>query len=171
MFNIVSSSLYIKRTDREYFLLLRGFSHLLSEVSFQDSLGELVFLVMVMFISFYFLQADSLFIIAGKFEIGLSKLGLREKFLLFNGPAKDKKKNCDTTEEFRGHPRCVTPEIRIWNRLKRCGLQIEATFDIDGTIMIKVRCPTDKLLDEAQALGLKIKTLEGEFLLSINYLY
>lgn len=98
---------------------------------------------------------------------------MRDGFSLNNllyGPAKDSKSNQDAVETFRGHPRCITPEIRIWNRLKRCGLQIEATFEVNGAMMIKLRCPTDKLLDEAQELGLKLKTLEGKifFVRTIN---
>ena len=105
--------------------------------------------------------------------MGLSRLGLRDGFSLnklLYGPAKDSKSNHYALETCRGHPRCITPEIRIWNRLKRCGLQIEATFDVNGAMMIKLRCPTDKLLDEAQELGLKLKTLEGKifFLCTIN---
>jgi len=150
-------------------LLLRGFSHLLSEASFRDSSSELHFFCcsLAFYFTFVELMMLVLSIIAGRFKMGLSSL--KEKFSidhLLNGPAADDKKNkFSTIEEFRGHPRCVTPEIRIWNRLKRCGLQIEATFDVDGAIMIKTRCPTDKLLNVAHALSLKLKTLEGEFLL------
>lgn len=36
--------------------------------------------------------------------------------------------------------------------------------------MIKVRCPIDRLQDVAEALKLKLKTKDGEFLMLINAL-
>jgi len=52
---------------------------------------------------------------------------------------------------------------QIWGRLRQAGLETERIFDLDTRkVMIKLRCPADRLMDVAEVLRLKLKTTEGK---------
>jgi len=56
-----------------------------------------------------------------------------------------------------------TPGTQIWARLRLAGLETERIFDLDTrNVMIKMRCPTDRLMDVAEVLMLRLKTFEGK---------
>jgi len=52
----------------------------------------------------------------------------------------------------------------IWSRLRQAGLKTERLYSLDPRrVMIKIRCPSDRLMDVAEVLRLKLKTREGDF--------
>lgn len=56
-----------------------------------------------------------------------------------------------------------TPGTQIWARLRLAGLETERVFDLDTRkVMIKIRCPTDRIMDVAEVLMLRLKTVEGK---------
>jgi len=69
-----------------------------------------------------------------------------------------------------------SPGTQIWARLRLAGLQTERIFDLDTkNVMIKLRCPTERLVDVAEVLQLKVKTIEGKIWLpsyihAMNYI-
>ena len=53
--------------------------------------------------------------------------------------------------------------IQIWSRLRLAGLETQRVYAVDTRrVMIKVRCPEDRLADVAEVLRLKMKTLDGK---------
>ena len=58
----------------------------------------------------------------------------------------------------------TSPGTQIWGRLRQAGLETQRIYSLDTRkVMIKVRCPVDRLQDVAEALKLKLKTKEGEY--------
>ena len=56
-----------------------------------------------------------------------------------------------------------SPGTQIWGRLRQAGLETQRLYALDTRkVMIKVRCPVDRLQDVAEALKLKMKTKDGE---------
>lgn len=56
-----------------------------------------------------------------------------------------------------------SPGTQIWGRLRQAGLETQRLYALDTKkVMIKVRCPVDRLQDVAEALKLKLKTKDGE---------
>lgn len=56
-----------------------------------------------------------------------------------------------------------SPGTQIWGRLRQAGLETQRIYALDTRkVMIKVRCPVDRLQDVAEALKLKLKTKDGE---------
>lgn len=56
-----------------------------------------------------------------------------------------------------------SPGTQIWGRLRQAGLETQRLYALDTRkVMIKVRCPVDRLQDVAEALKLKLKTKDGE---------
>ena len=56
-----------------------------------------------------------------------------------------------------------SPGTQIWGRLRQAGLETQRLYGLDTRkVMIKVRCPVDRLQDVAEALKLKLKTKDGE---------
>ena len=56
-----------------------------------------------------------------------------------------------------------SPGTQIWSRLRQAGLETPRLYSLDTRkVMIKVRCPVDRLQDVAEALKLKLKTKDGE---------
>lgn len=52
----------------------------------------------------------------------------------------------------------------IWGRLRNAGLDTERIYALDTkTVMIKIKCPEDRLMDVAEVLRLKMKTTQGYF--------
>lgn len=61
-----------------------------------------------------------------------------------------------------------SPGTQIWARLRLAGLETERIFDLDTkNVMIKLRCPTERLIDVAEVLQLKLKTVDGKIFLSL----
>lgn len=57
-----------------------------------------------------------------------------------------------------------SPGTQIWSRLRQAGLETQRLYALDTrTVMLKVRCPIDRLQDVAEALKLKLKTKTGEY--------
>ena len=57
-----------------------------------------------------------------------------------------------------------SPGTQIWSRLRWAGLETQRVFSADPRkVMIKIRCPEDRLTDLAEVLRLKIKTKEGSY--------
>ena len=57
-----------------------------------------------------------------------------------------------------------SPGTQIWGRLRQAGLETQRLYALDTRkVMIKVRCPVDRLQYVAEALKLKLKTKDGEF--------
>jgi len=57
-----------------------------------------------------------------------------------------------------------SPGTQIWGRLRQAGLETQRLYALDTRkVMIKVRCPVDRLQDVAEALKLKLKTKDGEY--------
>lgn len=55
-----------------------------------------------------------------------------------------------------------SPGTQIWSRLRWAGLETQRIFSADPRkVMIKIRCPEDRLTDLAEVLRLKMKTNEG----------
>ena len=68
-------------------------------------------------------------------------------------------------------PLIVVFHKQIWGRLRQAGLDTQRVYALDTRkVMIKVRCPIDRLQDVAEALKLKLKTKDGECLMLINAL-
>ncbi len=58
---------------------------------------------------------------------------------------------------------------QIWGRLRLAGLETERIFDLDNkNVIIKVKCPEDRLMDVAEVLELELKTRSGEFLFALK---
>lgn len=56
-----------------------------------------------------------------------------------------------------------SPGTQIWGRLRQAGLETQRLYALDTRkVMIKVRCPVDRLQDVAEALKLKLKTKDGK---------
>jgi Calcium-activated chloride channel len=57
-----------------------------------------------------------------------------------------------------------SPGTAIWSRLRQAGLETQRVYSLDpNRVMIKVRCPPDRLMDVAEVLRIKLKTKEGSF--------
>jgi anoctamin-10 len=57
-----------------------------------------------------------------------------------------------------------SPGTQIWSRLRLAGLETQRVYAIDTRrVMIKVRCPEDRLTDVAEVLRLKMETIDGHF--------
>jgi len=57
-----------------------------------------------------------------------------------------------------------SPGTQIWGRLRQAGLETQRLYALDTRrVMIKVRCPLDRLQDVAEALKLKLKTKDGDY--------
>lgn len=57
-----------------------------------------------------------------------------------------------------------SPGTQIWSRLRQAGLETQRLYALDTRqVMLKVRCPIDRLQDVAEALKLKLKTKSGEY--------
>eukprot|EP00984_Skeletonema_dohrnii_P021133 scaffold10483_cov127-Skeletonema_dohrnii-CCMP3373.AAC.4 len=57
-----------------------------------------------------------------------------------------------------------SPGTQIWGRLRQAGLETQRLYALDTRkVMLKVRCPIDRLQDVAEALKLKLKTKSGEY--------
>ncbi|CAB9508405.1 Anoctamin-10 [Seminavis robusta] len=53
---------------------------------------------------------------------------------------------------------------QIWSRLRQAGLETHRIYNVDTkSVMIKVRCPEDRLMDVAEVLRVKLKTRQGSF--------
>lgn len=58
-----------------------------------------------------------------------------------------------------------SPGTQIWSRLRSAGLETQRVYALDTRrVMLKVRCPVDRLEDVAEALKLKLKTKSGKLL-------
>lgn len=52
----------------------------------------------------------------------------------------------------------------IWSRLRQAGLETQRVYSLDPRrVLIKVRCPSDRLMDVAEVLKLKLRSSEGGF--------
>ena len=52
----------------------------------------------------------------------------------------------------------------IWSRLRQAGLETHRVYSLDPRrVMIKIRCPSDRLIDVAEVLRIKLKTTEGSY--------
>ena len=57
-----------------------------------------------------------------------------------------------------------SPGTQIWSRLRQAGLDTTRIYGLDTKrVMIKVRCPSERLTDVAEVLRIKLKTREGDF--------
>jgi anoctamin-10 len=57
-----------------------------------------------------------------------------------------------------------SPGTSIWSRLRQAGLETQRVYALDRrSVMIKIRCPNDRLMDVAEVLRLKLKTRDGSF--------
>jgi len=57
-----------------------------------------------------------------------------------------------------------SPGTQIWSRLRWAGFETQRVFSADPRkVMIKIRCPEDRLTDVAEVLRLKIKTKDGSY--------
>jgi hypothetical protein len=57
-----------------------------------------------------------------------------------------------------------SPGTQIWSRLRLAGLETHRIYAVDTRrVMIKIRCPEDRLTDVAEVLRLKMQTIEGSF--------
>jgi hypothetical protein len=57
-----------------------------------------------------------------------------------------------------------SPGTQIWSRLRQAGFETQRVYSLDPRrVMIKVRCPSDRLMDVAEVLRLKLKTRDGSF--------
>jgi len=57
-----------------------------------------------------------------------------------------------------------SPGTTVWSRLRFAGLETERVYSLDPrTVMLKIRCPEDRLYDVAEVLRLKCKTMEGNY--------
>jgi hypothetical protein len=59
-----------------------------------------------------------------------------------------------------------SPGTQIWSRLRLAGLETTRIYAVDTRrVMIKIRCPEDRLTDVAEVLRIKMKTLDGTYFL------
>lgn len=57
-----------------------------------------------------------------------------------------------------------SPGTQIWSRLRLAGLETQRVYSVDTRrVMIKIRCPEDRLTDVAEVLRLKMRTKDGSF--------
>lgn len=57
-----------------------------------------------------------------------------------------------------------SPGTAIWSRLRLASLETSRVYSLDpNRVMIKVRCPPERLMDVAEVLRVKLKTREGTF--------
>jgi Calcium-activated chloride channel len=57
-----------------------------------------------------------------------------------------------------------TPGTAIWSRLRHAGLTTQRLYSLDPRqVVIKVSCPSYRLMDVAEVLRVKLKTLDGSF--------
>jgi hypothetical protein len=57
-----------------------------------------------------------------------------------------------------------SPGTAIWSRLRQAGLETSRVYSLDpNRVMIKVRCPTYRLVDVAEVLKLKIRTQDNSY--------
>lgn len=57
-----------------------------------------------------------------------------------------------------------SPGTQIWSRLRQAGLETSRVYALDTRrVMIKLRCPPDRLTDVAEVLRVKLKTKDGSF--------
>lgn len=57
-----------------------------------------------------------------------------------------------------------SPGTAIWSRLRQAGLETQRVYSLDpNRVMIKVRCPPDRLMDVAEVLRVRLKTKEGTY--------
>jgi hypothetical protein len=57
-----------------------------------------------------------------------------------------------------------SPGTQIWSRLRWAGLETQRVYAVDTRrVMIKIRCPEDRLTDVAEVLRLKLRTKDGSF--------
>ena len=53
---------------------------------------------------------------------------------------------------------------QIWSRLRQAGLETQRIYALDTRkVMIKIRCPAERLTDVAEVLRLKLKTRDGTY--------
>ena len=57
-----------------------------------------------------------------------------------------------------------SPGTQIWGRLRQAGLETQRIYSLDTKkVMIKIRSPTERIMDVAEVLRLKLKTRDGEY--------
>ncbi|GKY94550.1 hypothetical protein MPSEU_000420700 [Mayamaea pseudoterrestris] len=57
-----------------------------------------------------------------------------------------------------------SPGTAIWSRLRFAGLETCRVYSLDpNRVMIKIRCPPERMLDVAEVLRVKLRTKEGTF--------
>jgi len=57
-----------------------------------------------------------------------------------------------------------SPGTQIWSRLRLAGFETQRLYSVDTRrVMIKVRCPEDRLTDVAEVLRLQMKTVDDTF--------
>jgi len=57
-----------------------------------------------------------------------------------------------------------SPGTQIWSRLRQSGLETQRIYALDTRkVMLKIRCPAERLMDVAEVLRLKLRTKEGTF--------
>jgi hypothetical protein len=57
-----------------------------------------------------------------------------------------------------------SPGTQIWSRLRQAGLETSRVYALDTRrVLIKVRCPDDRLMDVAEVLRIQLKTRNGSF--------
>lgn len=57
-----------------------------------------------------------------------------------------------------------SPGTAIWSRLRLSGLETSRVYSLDpNRVMIKIRCPPERLMDVAEVLRVKLKTRDGSF--------
>lgn len=62
-----------------------------------------------------------------------------------------------------------SPGTQIWSRLRLAGLETTRVYAVDTRrVMIKVRCPEDRLTDVAEVLRIKMKTRDGKLCLQVG---
>lgn len=55
------------------------------------------------------------------------------------------------------------PGTKIWSRLRLAGLETQRIYAVDTSrVMLKIRCPADRLTDVAEVLRIKMKTIDGK---------
>ena len=57
-----------------------------------------------------------------------------------------------------------SPGTQVWARLRQAGLETKRVYALDTKrVMIKLRCPAERLEDVAEVLRMKLKTKDGTF--------
>jgi hypothetical protein len=70
---------------------------------------------------------------------------------------------CMQCLSFSNIPVTIPFYMQIWSRLRQAGLETQRIYAVDRTrVLIKIRCPPDRLLDVAEVLRLKLRTREGK---------